>query len=152
MAFVPTEEGKEFLLIKANDLYLGKSINILPSPDFDYYRLEVDGVDITQEVDEYDMMPDRRDSCLFCHESPCCIAVGEELWNLLDDRYLELFRASKSPGQIRYGMYRVAHQHINGWLGKHNRTPLPHCVVGHIKALAPDPKGKYVGFRNSKDK
>lgn len=81
---------------------------------------------------KYDMMPDRTDSCLFY-------------------RCLELLRTAKAAGMIRYGMYRVAHQHINGWLGKNNRTPLPHCVVEHIKALAPDPKGKYVGFRASKE-
>lgn len=68
-----------FFSIKAKDLYPDKTIDILPSPNFDYYRLEVDVVDITKEVEDYDMMPDRTESCLFCRETPCCIAVGEEL-------------------------------------------------------------------------
>lgn len=133
--------------MKAYEMFPGKSVTVFPSPDHEYYRLEVDGTDVTKAVDDYDMMPDATESCLFCREMPCCISVGEQLWNALDDRYLELMRSGKSPGQIRFGMYRLAHQHVNGWMGSGNRTPLPHCVVELIKSLSPDPNGEYVGFK-----
>ncbi|KAG9464749.1 hypothetical protein GDO78_019442 [Eleutherodactylus coqui] len=48
---------------------------------------------------------------------------------------------------MRVGAYRSYTAWIHGFLGKHNRIPIPACAIKSIRTAYPDPQGNYTGFQ-----
>ncbi|XP_071988548.1 uncharacterized protein [Engystomops pustulosus] len=48
---------------------------------------------------------------------------------------------------LRLASYRCFTMWVHGILGKHNRVPIPACVICKIRDLYPDPNGQYTGFQ-----
>ena len=92
--------------------------------------------------------------CELCGNEVCIWEQFEpEAWHILDlyvsDGTLatgdELFRR-----RLRNKMYvQAAHWYFDGPLGY--RKELPKCIVSGIRWLLPSPRGKYVGFKKSKN-
>ncbi len=52
--------------------------------------------------------------------------------------------------QLRFLSYSEYTNMKHGYLGKHNRVPIPNCVVSGIRVSYPDKNNCFVGFRNAK--
>ena len=52
-----------------------------------------------------------------------------------------------SVRKFRHVAYRQVVRWCWGYLGKHNRVPLPSCVMKEIRRAYPDPDGDYKGFK-----
>ena len=91
---------------------------------------------------------DNNRKCLWCNEAVCCFfGIESEIYlfgeSLTPDDSAS-FRAS-----CRKKAYRYATGLLYGPLGKNKRVKLPKCVEDGVRSYFPDPKGSYMGFRES---
>jgi hypothetical protein len=87
--------------------------------------------------------------CSDCQMTPCD-------WTLLGPSIVDCVQSSKScttvsdcastNKQCRFMPYQMFTRANLGYLGKHNRVPLPPCIVDGVRNNFPDPKDIYVGF------
>jgi len=93
----------------------------------------------------YNEWPIRCESCL---EQPCVVVQSKDFFiEAATKKLLE----NTSNKQVRFFLYRMFSQKINGYLGAKTRRRLPECVMEFIRHYFPDPDGIYVGYKGLPD-
>ena len=92
-------------------------------------------------------------NCMTAHNRTCCVLCDEGACSEMMAKEFELASASaddarRMPNENqRFRCYRKAFYVLYGIGKRHERHPLPHCVVCAIRQAWPSDTGRYTGFR-----
>jgi hypothetical protein len=92
-------------------------------------------------------------NCISAHNRRCCVLSAEgECSEMMEEEFTLARASSDDAGRMpndsqRFRCYKKAFYLLYGTGQRHERHPLPHCIVCAIRQAWPSDTGRYTGFR-----